>query len=75
MKHIFNKKDYLSLLENINVTSGNLVFIHHPITEDLVQVIVKELKRDKVIVSIPENSPYFGQPDFIINKTAILGSK
>lgn len=74
MKHILSKHNLISFLEAFKINKQDRVWIHHPITEDLVQVIIKELKKDSVIISIPEDSPYYGQPDFIIKKTKIIGA-
>jgi len=73
MNHLLDKTSYKLLLESIKCLKDSLVYIHHPITEDLIIVKIKQLLNDKVMVSILEDSPYYGQPDFIINKTKIVG--
>jgi hypothetical protein len=73
MKKILTKKNYIKLIENINVSVNDTIYIHHPITEDIVTVNVIKKTKDKLLVSIPENSKYYGQPDFYINKTSVLG--
>lgn len=73
MKHLYDKAKLNAVLESIKLTVGNTVFIHHPITEDLVTVIIKEVKKDQVLVSIPLDSPYIGQPDWYIKKINIIG--
>jgi hypothetical protein len=74
MKHLFDKKTLITVLESIKVTCNELVWIHHPITNDLIKVNIKIVGRNKVTVSIPEDSSYFGQPDWEINKTHIIGT-
>lgn len=73
MKYILDKNTLLSVLESIKVSTNQTIWIHHPITEDLIKVNVKEVKRNSVTVSIPEDSYYFGQPDWTIKKTSIIG--
>ena len=73
MKHIFDKNTLFSMLESIKVSANQSVWVHHPITEDLIKVNVKHVGRTNVTVSIPEDSPYFGQPDWAIKKTSIIG--
>jgi hypothetical protein len=75
MKRILSKDQVVSIVENFKFKVGDTIFIHHPITEDLISVRVKELKRDKILVSIPEDSPYLGQPDWFIPKVNIIGLK
>lgn len=72
---ILNKEEYSKILENIKLSLNDTVWIHHPITEDLVSVNVEQFNGDSITVSIPENSPYFGQPNFKVKKLAIIGKK
>lgn len=60
-------------MENFKVVKDNMIWIHHPITEDLIKVVVEDSGRDIVTVSIPQNSEYYGQPNFKIKKTQIIG--
>jgi len=75
MKRILSKDQVNKIVEKLNYKVGDTIFIHHPITEDLITVTVKELKRDKILVSIPEDSPYLGQPDWYIPKVNIISVK
>lgn len=75
MKHILSKDQIVQIVENLKFSAGDLIFIHHPITEDLISVRVVELKRDKILVSVTEDSPYLGQPDWYIPKINIIGIK
>lgn len=69
---LLTKDKLLYINEKLNVNVDDLIFIHHPITEDIIKVIVKEKKHLSLIVSIPEDSDYFGQPDFEIKKYKVL---
>lgn len=60
-------------MENFKVVKDNMIWIHHPITEDLIKVVVEDSGRDIVTVSIPQDSEYYGQPNFKIKKTQIIG--
>lgn len=71
--NILSKEKYLKLNESIKVSINDLVFIHHPITKDIVKVIIKDVGYGTVDVSIPEDSDYYGQPDFTIKKITIIG--
>lgn len=73
MEQILTKNNYLLLLEKIKVMKDNIIWIHHPVTEDLIKVKVKNVKNTKVVVSILEDSVYYGQPDWEILKTRIIG--
>lgn len=75
MKHILSKDQIVQIVENLKFSTGDIIFIHHPITEDLISVRVVELKRDKILVSVTEDSPYLGQPDWYIPKINIIGIK
>lgn len=75
MKRILSKDQVVKIVESIKYKVGDTIFIHHPITEDLMTVKVKELKKDKILVSVPETSPYLGQPDWYIPKVNIIGIK
>lgn len=74
--NILNKKQYLKLYEKLNhIKENDIIFIHHFITGDLIEVIVKETKYNELLVSIPENSDYYGQPPFYIKKHEVVGIK
>lgn len=75
MKQILSKDQLIKIVESIKYNVGDTIFVHHPITEDLITVKVKELKKDKILVSVPETSPYLGQPDWYIPKINIIGIK
>jgi hypothetical protein len=72
---LLNREELFIVLENIKVSKGSVVWIHHPITEELILVNVLKVTADKVLVSIPEDSPYHGQPDFYMKKVAVIGVK
>ena len=69
---MLNKNQILQLVENLTFNKDEKIFIHHPITEDVLEVIVKRIKPTTIIVGIPEESEYFGQPDFEIKKYEVL---
>lgn len=73
MKHLLNKDTLIKICESYKLIVGDYIFIHHPITNDLVNVIIKELKRDQVLVTIPPESLYLGQPDWFVKKINIIG--
>lgn len=75
MKQLLSKNKYISILENFKISNNDIIWIHHPITNDLIQVNVKKSQINNVIVSIPNDSPYYGQPDFIVKKINIIGVK
>ena len=75
MKQLLSKKKYIKILENFKISTNDIIWIHHPITNDLIQVIVKKSQINTVLVSISKDSPYIGQPDFVIKKTSIIGLK
>ncbi len=54
-------------------TPGLRVWIHFPITEDLIQCNIEEATRDKVLLSIPEDSDLYGAPKFWLKKINIVG--
>lgn len=73
MKHLLNKEELFKILESFNVSKNDIIWIHHPITEDLIQVNIIKTQADKVLVGVMENSPYFGQPEWWMNKINIIG--
>ena len=73
MKHILDKATYIKFLETFKVSKNQRVFVHHNITEDLVIAEVKAVYSDSVLLTMPEDSEYFGQPDWKIKKTMIVG--
>jgi len=75
MNKLFNKEKILFIHENFKIIKNNIIWIHHPITEDLINVKVEESNRDYLIVSILKDSDYYGQPNFKIKKTQVLGIK
>jgi len=75
MIHIYGKDRLLALYEGMKLSAGDIVFVHHPITEDVVSVIVTNSGKDSVTVEMEESSPYYGQPPFKVKKTSIVGRK
>lgn len=75
MNFILNKDTLFKLCEAIALSKDNIIWIHHPITEDLINVRVIKSGKDKVLVSILEDSPYFGQPDWWMSKIKVIGIK
>jgi len=73
MQHIIDRNKLFKIYENYTVSTGDVIWVHHPITEDLIKVSVVKSQKDKVLVSILENSPYKGQPDWWIKKLQIIG--
>jgi hypothetical protein len=73
MKHLLDKETLNNLLESFVVQTNSIIWIHHPITEDLIQVKVVKSQKDKILVSILENSPYIGQPDWWMKKINVIG--
>lgn len=73
MNFILDKTKVNKIVESFKVSTNSIVFIHHPITEDVIRVNVKKIYRDSILVSILEDSPYYGQPDFQIPKYSVLG--
>jgi hypothetical protein len=73
MRHIIDRDKLSRIYENFNISSGTIIWVHHPITEDLIKVSVVKSQKDKVLVSVLENSPYAGQPDWWIKKLHIIG--
>lgn len=71
---MLDKNSIYYINEHLSLNINDLIFIHHPITEDIVRVKIKELKKNDVVVCVPEDSDYYGQPDFIIKKYHILSS-
>ena len=73
MKNILDKKTLATFNEGFKIAKDQQVWIHHPITEDLVKVVVKKSGRSSIIVGMPEDSAYYGQPDWEIKKTNVIG--
>lgn len=73
MQHLITRDRLYKLCEGIAISAGDIVWIHHPITEDLLQVKVTKAQRDTVTVTILEDSPYYGQPDWNVKKINIIG--
>lgn len=71
--NILTKDEYIKLNERIQIENADLIFIHHPITNDIVKVKIEEKEYNKALVSIPGDSDYYGQPNFYIKKTQIIG--
>jgi hypothetical protein len=63
----------LELNESRSYSINDLVWIHFPITEDLIQCQVKKVTNTKLLLSIPETSDYYGAPDFYFNRLNIIG--
>lgn len=75
MSNILNKNTLITFFENFKISKSNQVWIHHPITEDLVIANVKSVGKTFVLLEMPEDSPYAGQPEFTFKKTSIIGLK
>ena len=70
---LLNKDQIYKINESLNVKVNDIIWIHHPITEDLTKAIVKKIGNNKLTLTMGEDSPYFGQPDFILPKISIIG--
>lgn len=70
---LLSRKHILLLNESKSYNVGDIIWIHFPYTEDLVQCIIKETFINKVLLSFEESSDYFGCPDFIFKKLSIIG--
>lgn len=75
MIHIYGKDKVLALYEGMKLSTGDVVFVHHPITEDVVCVTVTNASKDSITVAMDESSPYYGQPPFKVKRTSIVGRK
>ena len=75
MNNILNKNKLINFFESFKISKSDQVWIHHPITEDLVTADVISVGKTFVILQMPENSPYAGQPQFSFKKTNIVGIK
>ena len=73
MKNILNKKEFKKLNETFNIVKGSDIYIHHPITQDIIKVKVVRKYPTTVEVAVLNDSPYFGQPNFKINKLNVIG--
>ena len=73
MKHILDKSKLILFLETFKVSKSDRVWIHHPITDDLVVAQVKSVGKTFVTLEMPLDSAYAGQPEFNIKKTQIIG--
>ncbi len=69
---MLSKNKYIEIFESLNITTTNKVCIHHPITTDLVWFNVKQTGKEKILLTVPNDSPYFGQPDFWFSKKHII---
>jgi len=75
MQHILNRDTLFKIYEKHVITVGNIIWIHHPITGDLINVKVVKSKKDKILVSVLPESPYFGQSDWWMKKLQVIGVK
>lgn len=75
MNNILDKNKLFAFFETFKISKADQVWIHHPITEDLVIANVKSVGKTFVILEMPEDSPYSGQPEFSFKKTSIVGIK
>lgn len=73
MRHLLDRDTLLKMYEGFSISSGDAVWVHHPITEDVITVNVVRSTKDKVLVTVQPGSPYAGQPDWWVKKTAIIG--
>jgi len=71
--NILPKNMYLKIFERLQLKENDSIYIHHPITNDVVVVNIQEKQYNKLLVSIPEDSDYYGQPNFYIKKTQVIG--
>lgn len=69
---MLKKDEIVYIIENLNIKQNNTVLIHHPITDDIIKCIVKNVKNINVELEIPEDSDYYGQPNFEVKKYSIL---
>ncbi len=58
---------------NESFSQNDLIWIHFPITGDLIKCQIKESSKNKVLLTIPVESDYHGCPDFWFNKINIIG--
>lgn len=58
---------------NESFSTDSQIWIHFPITGDLVKCNILESTRTKVLLTMPEDSDLFGCPPFWFNKTNIIG--
>ncbi len=74
-KMLLSRDKIVRIAEAMNKYEPGLkVWIHFPITEDLIQCNIDESTRDKVLLSIPEDSDLFGAPKFWFKKANIVGT-
>lgn len=73
MKHILDKNNLTKVNEKYTLSANTLVWVHHPITEDLVKALISNTRHLTVILKMPEDSPYAGQPEWEIKKSKIIG--
>lgn len=68
---ILDRNSIISIHESF--IQDNSVWIHFPITGDLIKCTIKEAARNKVLLTVPPESDYYGCPDFWFNKINIIG--
>ena len=70
---MWTKKEYIKMLEAKQYLDTELVFVHYPITEDVVQCRIAQQTKDKLLLTFDENSDYFGAPAFWFKKVNVIG--
>lgn len=70
---MLNRNSLINLLETKMYDTDEIVFIHHPITEDIVKCVIKDTRIDKLLLGFDPNSDYYGQPDFWFKKIHVIG--
>lgn len=73
MKYLLSKNKITKLYESFKIDINDIVFIHHNITNDVIQVKIIDKTNTKCTVQVLDDSEYVGQPPFIINRYEILG--
>lgn len=75
MNYLKDKIELMKMFESFKVELNDEIFIHHPITRDVCLCKVVKCDRINCTVSFNTDSNYYGQPDFQIKKTEIIGIK
>ena len=70
---LLTRENIYSLNESKSYNIGDIIWIHFPYTEDLVQCIIKNTFNTKVLLGFNESSDYYGCPDFYFTKLNIVG--
>jgi anionic cell wall polymer biosynthesis LytR-Cps2A-Psr (LCP) family protein len=70
---LLNREELFIINEKLKFDISDQLFIHHFITDEVIKVDIKKINKDTILVSIPEDSLYYGQPDFTIKKINVIG--